>query len=505
MKMNHDVFISYSSQNRDAAQAICHVLEQNEIRCWIAPRDIPGGSQYGDVIESAIKSSKVIVVLFSETAASSPWVSGELNVAFEEQKTIIPFRLDQTPLKGQNRVMLNQRHWIDAYPDYKTKFSDLVLAVSQATGREKTDADIVTPKPATAPQPNGPFAPQQQQYGTVGRQPVSPFAPNGAPAQPAYAQNTQSPYGQRPAQPVYAQASQPAYPPAGGGGAKRSGIALWKIIVPAAALLVLLIVGGILLFGSSAEEKAAEAARADYLERIEDCRTAMRDADSFSELKEAEDLLDELEIIERRYAAAMPSVFNKCDELNEYLAEMKQKQRREYVQLARQCKSDGDYRLAYDLYRTASESLPNDEELRRYMAELEPDLGYIYVTRMEYSNSEEDGTDIDEAGTTLYANRMRYLFPKVVYNSLLPEGEEVTRINLTYKIITPDGTLKSGSTSPAGYTTSTSILIAVGEEDQGEWLSGWGNANESTYSAGTYTFQLFYEGHQIYEEEFELH
>lgn len=134
--MDHDVFISYSSQNKEAAQAICHALEQNEIRCWMAPRDIPYGAQYGDVIDDAIKTCKVVVVLFSETAASSQWVNGELNVAFEEQKTIIPFRLDQTPLKGQTRVMLNQRHWIDAYPDYKTKFNDLVTAVAQAIGKE---------------------------------------------------------------------------------------------------------------------------------------------------------------------------------------------------------------------------------------------------------------------------------------------------------------------------------------------------------------------------------
>ncbi len=134
--MNHDVFISYSSQDKEAAQAICHVLEENEIKCWMAPRDIPYGSQYGDVIDNAIKFCKITVVLFSETAASSQWVNGELNVAFEEQKIIIPFRLDQTPLKGQTRVMLNQRHWIDAYPDYKTKFNDLVKAVSLSIGRD---------------------------------------------------------------------------------------------------------------------------------------------------------------------------------------------------------------------------------------------------------------------------------------------------------------------------------------------------------------------------------
>lgn len=132
--MNHDVFISYSSQNKEAAQAMCHAMEQQGIRCWMAPRDIPYGAQYGDIIDEAIKACKAVVVLFSETAANSQWVNGELNVAFEEQKTIIPFRIDQTPLKGQTRVMLNQRHWIDAFPDYKTKFGDLVSAVAQAIG-----------------------------------------------------------------------------------------------------------------------------------------------------------------------------------------------------------------------------------------------------------------------------------------------------------------------------------------------------------------------------------
>lgn len=134
--MNHDVFISYSSKDSSAAQAICHCLEQNNIRCWIAPRNITPGSEYGDLIDEAIKQAKVVVVLFSERSASSPWVNGEMNIAFEEQKTIIPFRLDKTPLKGQSRVMLNQIHWIDAYPNYESKFSDLVEAVSHVVGRE---------------------------------------------------------------------------------------------------------------------------------------------------------------------------------------------------------------------------------------------------------------------------------------------------------------------------------------------------------------------------------
>ncbi len=552
--MNHDVFISYSSQNREAAQAICHVLEQNEIRCWIAPRDIPGGAQYGDIIEDAIKICKVVVVLFSKTAAVSPWVSGELNVAFEEQKTIIPLRLDQTPLKGQNRVMLNQRHWIDAYPDYKTKFSDLVSAVSQAIGREvkQSSAPASTPDIASASAPVRPAAPSasagaqgprrqyggpvELTYGPTANRRVAPSQPgmaprplgaNGrplasatprqhsmAPRQQAAApvQQSVSPVQQSTAPVLHSAAprsvtpqnyQRPAYqsaaqPP------QQKGIAKWKIIAPIAAGVVLLVVL-ILVFvggGSSAGEQEAQA---NYLQKVEECRAALTAADNFTELEEAAEGLSEIESLERRYREAMPSVFNQYESLVSHYEEMQQKQRREYIEIAENFKSRGDYRTAYDHYEGAAKALPDDEELQRLVRQMQPELGYIYVNDVEYSNSEADGSDIDEAGSTLYANRMRYLFPKVVYNSLLPSGHENIRLNLTYKLIKPDGTLDRGSGSPDGYTATGSFLVAHGERNQGEWLKGWGNADRSTFEAGTYTFKLYYQDHQIYEETFELH
>lgn len=154
--MTHDVFISYSSKNSQAAKAICHVLEQQHIKCWIAPRDIPAGSDYGDLIDEAILSCKVFVIIFSEPASMSQWVKGELNLAFSEGKYIVPFRIDQTPLKGAMRVILNQSHWIDAYPDFESKFSDLVSGVSSFLGKGEIKEDIITapaPKPAPAPTP----------------------------------------------------------------------------------------------------------------------------------------------------------------------------------------------------------------------------------------------------------------------------------------------------------------------------------------------------------------
>lgn len=39
--MNHDVFIGYSSKNKQVADAVVHYLEENKIRCWVASRNIP--------------------------------------------------------------------------------------------------------------------------------------------------------------------------------------------------------------------------------------------------------------------------------------------------------------------------------------------------------------------------------------------------------------------------------------------------------------------------------
>jgi TIR domain len=39
----HDVFISYSHEDKPVANATCAVLERNRVRCWIAPRDVELG------------------------------------------------------------------------------------------------------------------------------------------------------------------------------------------------------------------------------------------------------------------------------------------------------------------------------------------------------------------------------------------------------------------------------------------------------------------------------
>lgn len=142
--MAHDVFISYSSKTANIALDICKTLEDNNIKCWIAPRNIPAGGDYGDIIEEAIIDCNLFLLVFSESATVSQWVRGELNLAFSENKHIIPYRVDQTPLKGALRLMLNQTHWIESFPDAKLKLNELRDSVASAlniTPKIKTDSN----------------------------------------------------------------------------------------------------------------------------------------------------------------------------------------------------------------------------------------------------------------------------------------------------------------------------------------------------------------------------
>jgi len=55
--MAHDVFISYSSEDKNVADAVCGTLEKQDVRCWIASRDVPPGQSWPAAIVKAISNS----------------------------------------------------------------------------------------------------------------------------------------------------------------------------------------------------------------------------------------------------------------------------------------------------------------------------------------------------------------------------------------------------------------------------------------------------------------
>jgi hypothetical protein len=110
----YDVFISYSSKDKNVADAVCHGLESRKIRCWIAPRDVQPGMQFEDAIFKAIEESKLFVLIYTGNSNSSLHVENELRIAWKKGMPIIPFRLEDIQPNHVIDYYISSRHWLDA-------------------------------------------------------------------------------------------------------------------------------------------------------------------------------------------------------------------------------------------------------------------------------------------------------------------------------------------------------------------------------------------------------
>ncbi len=123
----HDVFVSYSTQDKLAADAIVSRLEQAGIRCWIAPRDILPGTVFAEAIVDAIDTSRLMVVVISGGTNQSHHVIREVEHAIDHDVVVIPFRIEAVEPTGALAFYLKAEHWLDAMtPPLESHIAELV-------------------------------------------------------------------------------------------------------------------------------------------------------------------------------------------------------------------------------------------------------------------------------------------------------------------------------------------------------------------------------------------
>jgi TIR domain/RDD family len=129
--MAHEVFVSYSHHDKPQADAVCATLEAKQIRCWIAPRDIVPGQEWGAAIVDAIQSSRVMVLVFSSHANTSPQIRREVQLAVDAGTVLIPFRIEDVTPAQSLKYFLGTPHWLDALtPPLETHLERLAPAVT---------------------------------------------------------------------------------------------------------------------------------------------------------------------------------------------------------------------------------------------------------------------------------------------------------------------------------------------------------------------------------------
>jgi hypothetical protein len=112
-----DVFVSYCTKSDQVAayQLVSHV-EAHGIECWIAPRNVQGGIEWAAEIVDAISACKVMVLLFSSSANSSPSVRREVALATQKGVWIIPFRVADIEPSAALEYYLGGHQWLNAFP-----------------------------------------------------------------------------------------------------------------------------------------------------------------------------------------------------------------------------------------------------------------------------------------------------------------------------------------------------------------------------------------------------
>lgn len=141
--MAFDLFISYSSEDKTIADAVCAGLEQANIRCWLAPRDIMPGKSWSEAIIDAISETQLMIIIFSAKANASPQVMREVERAVSKGLAIIPFRVEDVMPSKSMEYFLSTPHWLDAMsPPLEGHIEKLVTTAQAILNPDSSTAHI---------------------------------------------------------------------------------------------------------------------------------------------------------------------------------------------------------------------------------------------------------------------------------------------------------------------------------------------------------------------------
>jgi hypothetical protein len=149
--MAHDIFISYSTKDKPTADAACAMLEAAGIRCWIAPRDISPGAEWGDSIIQALSKSRAMVLVFSSNANESPQIRREVERAVSKGIPVIPLRIEDIAPTHSLEYFIGTVHWLDALTPplegHLRRLADTVTALLNPGGSVPKIPEPVPPPP----------------------------------------------------------------------------------------------------------------------------------------------------------------------------------------------------------------------------------------------------------------------------------------------------------------------------------------------------------------------
>jgi len=88
--MSDCAFVSYARDNQDFVLRLASGLKERGVPVWLDQWDIPAGSDWDRAIDMGLHECNRFVIVLSPAAVASKQVRGELQVALDEGKAIVP-------------------------------------------------------------------------------------------------------------------------------------------------------------------------------------------------------------------------------------------------------------------------------------------------------------------------------------------------------------------------------------------------------------------------------
>jgi hypothetical protein len=174
--MAHDVFVSHSAKDKTVSDALVAKLEEQGIRCWVAPRDVVPGADWGESIIDAIESSRIMVLIFSASANGSPQIKREIERAVDKGVYTIPFRIEDVQPTKALEYFISSAHWLDAFSQPLAQHFDSLARTLKAI--------LATPRPGSAAEASLPMPVRSEPIPARAPETYQPPAQSPAPPPP---------------------------------------------------------------------------------------------------------------------------------------------------------------------------------------------------------------------------------------------------------------------------------------------------------------------------------
>jgi hypothetical protein len=124
------VFISHSSKNKPLADAVARHLEANGIACWIAPRDIKPGANYGVALLDGLSSCQAVLLLLTDDSNRSQFVMKEAERAVSRKIPILVARFQPVAVSRELEFYISTSQFLEATaPPPQQHFNGILASV----------------------------------------------------------------------------------------------------------------------------------------------------------------------------------------------------------------------------------------------------------------------------------------------------------------------------------------------------------------------------------------